>query len=336
MPEVLSHLDVRHTRRDPVFVVGHGRSGTSLTVKLLRKYFHVGFGTESQFFVRYFDRLRHYDHLRTRRDLRRLVQDLARERCFERWNRRFGFRLDPDRVMRELSEPSYPGVIDAIFRQLAAHHGVERWGDKTPAYARHLPVLRLLFPRAQFVHIVRDGRDVALSTFRMPWGAKNAYAAAVDWVESLELVREFSSGLPADQWHEFQYETLLKDPGRVAAGLIDFLGIDDADGMLLRFVASRMGDDLWDANCGKWRTGMPPRQVGMFESVARGWLERFGYDVGAERRAAPGPVQRLVLRADNRVRRLAHAGHWRDQLHTVSMALDAVALPARRLMLRRP
>ena len=61
-------------------------------------------------------------------------------------------------------------AIAAIFEAYAAKEQKPRWGDKTPMYMRHLPLLDRLFPTAQYVHLIRDGRDAALSFLRMPEG----------------------------------------------------------------------------------------------------------------------------------------------------------------------
>ena len=61
-------------------------------------------------------------------------------------------------------------AIAAVFETYAAEHGKERWGDKTPLYMQYLPLLERLFPDARFVHLVRDGRDAALSFLSVPRG----------------------------------------------------------------------------------------------------------------------------------------------------------------------
>ena len=92
-----------------------------------------------------------------------MIKDISAERFFARSQRNWGFVFDPTKAFSEMAERTYSGVLDAIFRQLAEHNGMVRWGDKTPQYNDDLSLLRDLFPDAQFVHIVRDGRDVTLS-----------------------------------------------------------------------------------------------------------------------------------------------------------------------------
>ena len=61
-------------------------------------------------------------------------------------------------------------AIAAIFETYAEHEGKPRWGDKTPLYMQQLPLLERLFPDAIWVHLVRDGRDAALSFLELPEG----------------------------------------------------------------------------------------------------------------------------------------------------------------------
>ena len=61
-------------------------------------------------------------------------------------------------------------AIAAVFEVYAEHEGKPRWGDKTPLYMQHLPLLEGLFPDALWVHLVRDGRDAALSFLELPEG----------------------------------------------------------------------------------------------------------------------------------------------------------------------
>ena len=56
-------------------------------------------------------------------------------------------------------------IFAGLFEKNAAGEGKLRWGDKTPYYVLHMPMLLGRFPGAQFIHLIRDGRDVALSLF---------------------------------------------------------------------------------------------------------------------------------------------------------------------------
>ena len=76
-------------------------------------------------------------------------------------------------------------VLGAPFEAYARKHGKPRWGDKTPHYVHHVDRLLGIWPQARVVILVRDGRDVALSLKRMPFGPNNAWAAAQWWARGI-------------------------------------------------------------------------------------------------------------------------------------------------------
>src|SRR5215211_3686231 len=117
---------VHRRRRDPLFIVGHGRSGTSIATTLVRTHLRVAFATESQFFIRVYRRLAKYGDLSVDANRRLLVTDLGRERFFRR-SAKYGLQLDVERVVREANPPTYAGVLAAIFTHLAESQQMERW-----------------------------------------------------------------------------------------------------------------------------------------------------------------------------------------------------------------
>ncbi len=231
-------MTLNHVRSTPVHIIGHARSGTSILADVLRRYLQISFGTESPFIIRFEKKLAQYGDLHDERHLKRLIRDVAQERCFQRWHKFDGFVLDPDQLYRDLPERSYRGVLEAAFMQLARHGGMTRWGDKSPEYVHDLPVLYRVLPDAQYIHIVRDGRDVALSVFQQEFGAKNVSKAASDWRQQMLLVHTFAQSLPPEQFLEIRYEDFLGATGETFYKLVDFLGGDRAHllvgGSLLR------------------------------------------------------------------------------------------------------
>jgi hypothetical protein len=317
-------LPVHHRRRNPVFIIGHGSSGTTIMTKLLRKYLRISFGTESQFFHRYYRRLPLYGDLRRERNIRRLIRDILSERCFKRWRQVLGCTMDPEKVYLGLQSLSYRGVLDSIFLRLAEFHQMTRWGDKTPEYVHHLPVLQELFPDAQYIHIVRDGRDVALSVFLRYFGAKNIYTAAREWREAIELARSFLGGLDRSQYVDVRYEDLLSEPGEVFAKLIRFLDIEDRGGGLGLAIGRSVSLELDSDNHGKWKRLFSESQRLLYESVAGDLLDAYGYETIVK---APRKV-RLARRAwffmDDCLRRLSHPGQVGDNLYRLKLRLASL------------
>jgi hypothetical protein len=314
---LLPNLVVTHTRSSPVMLIGQHRSGTTVLGTLLRKYLKVNFGPESQFFFRKQASLSRYGDLQNDAALRQLVEDLAQERCFAL--NQFGYQVDPDKVMTGLKQRSYSGVIDTIFSQFAVHNGMQRWGDKTPEYVLHLPALDRLFPDPQYVHLVRDGRDVALSNFRVFFGAKNEAVAAKDWARYDDLAREFAATISADRFFEAKYEELMQDPAGLFRRLGEFFGVEDSTGKLYATIEQQLPGELRSGNFNKWKTGMSNSQQRRFERVAGEQLSQHGY----ERRfpdARPMSSPELAYwQLHHACRKYLRRGAWRDNFYKLGL-----------------
>lgn len=314
--------EVHHLETTPVFVIGHARSGTSILTASIRKHLHIAFGTESQFIVRLASQFRKCGDLRDPVSRRRFVEALAAERFFVRTERNYGFALDKGAVLRDTAEGTYRSILDSVFGQLAAHMRYPRWGDKTPEYAHHLPVLYSLYPEARFIHVVRDGRDVGLSTLETHFGAKNVHAAAVDWLRCMEAVDRFQAGHPAAAFINVRYEDLLREPARVFRSLVEFLRIADGDA-LVRRIEPRLRAELRSGNTEKWRSRLSTSEQRRFEGIAGTMLERYGYDRVAPNASAPGHVARTYWAVDNLLRRATTIGYWRDNLYRLKLRLGS-------------
>lgn len=317
----------QHTRSCPVFVLGCARSGTSLTCRLLLDHLGVNFGTESQFIIRYSRRLRRYGDLSATTNMRRLLTDISRERFFMRTRRNFGFVFDIEQAVRTVAEPTYAGALGAIFGQFAATKGMARWGDKTPEYNHHLDVLLGLFPTAQFLHVVRDPRDVALSQFRTGFGSKNAYDAAVHWRKTVRLVDAFGARLPSGQFMQFRYEDLRDNPAGTLDGVAQFLGMANHAG-LVAGIATRLLEQVRTGSVNKGSTGLDRRELACIEAVARAEMYELGYAPVAPGATRVGPFDVARWRAQGMWRRIMDRRYWADTVYRLGLrARPASLLP---------
>jgi hypothetical protein len=315
-----------HTRFDPVFVLGHARSGTSLTCRLLLDHLGVNFGTESQFIIRHYQRLRRYGDLRDDRRLRCLLEEISRERFFERTRRNFGFVFDVERAMRSIVNRTYTGVLHAIFDQFAIGKGMTRWGDKTPEYTRHLPVLRELFPTAQYIHVIRDGRDVALSAFNTGFGPKSIDEAAREWAEQLSTIAEFGASLPSHDFLTIRYEDLLRQPAATLQEIGEFLGIAN-NAALIEAATPALRAQVRGDNAGKSSRLLSTRETECFEALAADVLERNGYTLRASRGARPVTWSESVRwRARGAWRRASNRRYWADNYYKLRLRLRTALL----------
>jgi hypothetical protein len=320
-----SFVHPSHTRFSPVFVLGHARSGTSLACRLLLDHLGVNFGTESQFIVRYQQKLSRYGDLSDDSRMRWLLQDISRERFFARTRQNFGFVFDAERALRAVASRTYSGALRAIFEQFAASRGRARWGDKTPDYCHYLPLIRELFPDAQFLHVIRDGRDVAHSLFATGFGPKNSYEAAIAWRRTLDQVRRFRETLPADAYAEIKYEELVNDPVRILGGVATFLGIENREALMDQ-VAGPLRVQVRTSSVHQWKQRLSWREIECFEAFAGDELTALGYPLQFRpRMARHSAMEAGFWKAQAVLRRVANRRCWADNWYKLGLRLRDAA-----------
>jgi hypothetical protein len=133
------------------------------------------------------------------------------------------FSLNPDELRSELElvEPfDIAAGIRAFYRLYAAHRNKTRYGDKTPLYCEHIDSIRRILPEARFIHIIRDGRDSALS-LRPLWFSpgKDIATLARQWKRLVTAARAAAR----EDYLEIRYEDLLTDTETVLRKVCGFI-----------------------------------------------------------------------------------------------------------------
>ena len=100
----------------------------------------------------------------------------------KRWFRKMPLETGVFRRTVATEAPTtYPDLVRCLYRLYAESQGKPRYGNKTPRHVIFTPQLAAMFPEARFVHIVRDGRDVALSLLEVDRDMPYVRAAARFW-----------------------------------------------------------------------------------------------------------------------------------------------------------
>jgi len=173
----------------PFFIVGCGRSGTTMLRMAFDAHPDVAMPMESHFI----------DQLAERWDAFAPGGRLDHDVLFRALNRHLRrMQIDEGEARTRVAALVNPGVtevVDAIFRVYADANGKTRWADKTQGYVVTMPLLADLWPRARFVHLIRDGRDVALSYLDQVFGPKSVPAAAQLWRRRVSIGRKNGGAL---------------------------------------------------------------------------------------------------------------------------------------------
>jgi hypothetical protein len=256
----------------PIFLTGFARSGTTWVNRLMRDYFDAGFVNEGQFILTFGSRITRYGDLHTTRCRARFLKDLAKDDFFSILARNYKVYIDWAGVLEKTQ--GFPEIVKSILLQIARQTGKRRIGSKYPVFGRHLSLLNALFPDCRVIHVVRDGRDCALSHKRVVWGHQNTYSAAVHWRRYIEIARRHSRNL-SDRYLEIRYEDLLMESEKTMRVLENFITGTYKHGIAERFVNDNAL--LKTDKIGRWREDMPVGSQALFEYVAGDMLEACGY-----------------------------------------------------------
>jgi hypothetical protein len=291
----------------PIFIVGCPRSGTTLLRDLLRAHPRITFPLESRVIPELY---RSHGEPRDRAHARRIAADLLGTWDITTW--RLGLKptdLDHQRSFAELTAQ--------LYATWAQREDKPRWGDKTPLYVLELETLLALFPDAKVINIVRDGRAVALSLMRQPWGPTNPYTAALMWRRTVAAGRQAAARLGSSVFLSVRYERLLADPEGELRRICEFLREPFDPAMLTpsRLPTPSGRPNPWpahreaaidSANAGRWRAEMSSAERCVFESVAGEELRVAGYGLSC----APGRL-RVHERSWWRTEDAMHWLYWR-------------------------
>jgi len=274
----------------PLILLGVSRSGTTLLRVILDRSPGIAIPDES-FFVPLLARR----HGRTI-DAERFLDDVARIPTIRDW----GVSI-ADVAARVRSGMPIGDAIAEIYEAYAAAVGKPRWGDKTPMYMRHLALLEDLFPDAQYVHLIRDGRDAALSFLQMPEGTftrtwahpRTPAEFACLWRKEVGDARALGRRVGATRYHEVRYEELVAEPEAAIRGICEFAAIPFGAAMLDYTGAVDVSAKphqqrlLTPPTSGvrSWREDMSAGDAAAFESVAGDLLSELGYEVPSPTRS---------------------------------------------------
>lgn len=272
----------------PVFLFGMERSGTTLLSMMVGAHpdMAVPLATTGMWFD-FFGRLGEYGRLSADTDLDRLVDDLLDHERIRLWRT----ELDRERIRGAVRLGDFGSVVAAFHAEYARAHGKPRWANIDIATLDNMHLVNRWFPDARFVHIVRDGRDVAISNQTMPYGAGNIAECAEAWSRRITTSLRMGDILGPERYLAFRYESLVLEPQVTLGRICDFLGLPFTEQMLAygETVDARVPADkqwLWPelksppqtSKVDRWRREMSENQRIVFEGIAGGTLREMGYD----------------------------------------------------------
>jgi len=277
------------------FIVGVGRSGTTLLRLMLDAHPDLAIPSETLFL----EKLLGEDDI----PAEQFVETVTRA---ETWENMTLHVEELREAVNQLEAFSVPDAIRCFYRLYAQHRGKTRWGDKTPYYRVNITGIARLLPEAHFIHVIRDGRDSALSYQGLWFGPGDDFELqAKFWKDQIAVARKQAAELR--HYREIRFEALVTDPESVLRELCADLDLAFDDTMLVyhRTAADRLSEfkrpfgplgrtptDIRqflsihdrvknppdESRIGRWRTEMSRADLERYEAIAGPLLRELGYE----------------------------------------------------------
>lgn len=302
-------------QKAPVFVVGCPRSGTTLLYNML---------LSAGGFVVYLAESNVFNLLVPR--FGDLSVPANREKLMNAWLQSQLFRasfLDAEQIRAKvLSECRNGGdFLRIVMGEMARAQGVERWADNSPEELLYAPIIKQYLPDAIFIHMIRDGRDVALSLDARPhawirpfsWDRKDRLAiAGIFWEWMVERGRRVGHQLGGD-YLEVHFEELQADASATLAKIGSFIQHDLNYDRIRRVGIGSVSEPNTSfkgdggSPVGRWKQKVTPEKLALFEAVVGRTLKELGY---AQATAGESANQMNALRLRALYRAYFDAKFW--------------------------
>lgn len=250
-------------RADPIFIVGTQRSGTTLLRLILDAHPRIAIGPETGFMRAV-----------------KTIKEIPDFHAGKGWYEPYG--LSEEELNQRIRE-----FYGSIFDDFARKQGKERWGEKTPFHRHHIGEIAAIFPRCQFLAMVRHPGAVAQSVGQWGYGWEHALQ---DWVRSNRSILRKAEALGADRVHVVRYEDLLLDSRRTIEEVIWFLDEPwderlmshhevqaGRQGAAVTDGGTRVAEPLDPSRVDQWRTEVTEAELESMEAIAGELMRELGY-----------------------------------------------------------
>jgi hypothetical protein len=268
------------------FIVGSGRSGTTLLRMILASHSRITIPPETWFLLPLLRRLEPGEPL-SAAQVEFAVRTITNH---YRWPDMQLSAVEFRRRVRTLRQPFLRDVVEVIYQEHMERENKPRWGDKTPGYIEVVPQLMRLFPKSKFIYLCRDGRDVVKSFQRTGWYGPWLHDNIREWNEALDYRERWRHSDLNDQIFDVRYEDLILDTENTVRNICNFLA-ERFESQMLAW-QSRV-DDLLPArempvhqnlrrppvstDVNRWRREMTAREVFVCEAFMGKQLDQAGY-----------------------------------------------------------
>ncbi len=280
----------------PFFILGNPRSGTSLFRMMLNSHAEVTVPPECGFVQWWYNKYKNWslNDTSSSKRIEEYVTDILSSKKIEDWG------LDKEQLIALIQEkkPTNYQELSLVIYRSYNNNKEGLIGDKNNYFIHHLDEINLIFPKAKYIHLIRDGRDVACSYLALnklktksvyvPKVANSITDIAKEWSENTEEIEAF---LENENSLLIRYEDLLTNTQKTLQLVCDFLVIE-FDGNMLNYYKEKHHDEPastmdWklktlekvdSTNFNKYKKLLSKGEIALFEGIANTQLKKFGYE----------------------------------------------------------
>lgn len=272
----------------PIFIIGVGRSGTTLIQSMLNAHSKIAFPTETHF-VRYYlaDKKRH--QILFKDQIEDLFTIIKQDKDLQRLN----FDLEELFSTNRNSIQTLTDFYDLILKTYLDLQNKAIIGDKDPKNLEFLHIIKKIYPQAKILHIIRDPRDVIISRLKADW-TKNKNVIYHSLIYSIQYQKAKKDGIRlfGDNYFDFHYEDLITEPENQLQEICHFLNINYEPSMLNYYKNASdiiKGDEVkWKEKCfkpvdktnlNKWKQKLSKENVFNIQEITKPVFCTNKYDI---------------------------------------------------------
>jgi hypothetical protein len=273
----------------PVQIIGTQRSGSNL-LRLMLNQLHGVFAPHPPHILKTFmPILNYFGDLNKPENYRELVEDICE---FVRINPVpwLNSQLDPEMIIAHSNTPTFLEAYRKIHEVNAMANQARIWFNKSMQNVYYIAYFEENQFNPYYIHLVRDGRDVALSFKKTIVGHKHIYNLATQWRQDQELSNFYLNRYAPDRAIRVKYEDLLHQPEYEIRRICAFIGLEYSNNVLKFYespdsrITAESGEmwhnlskPLMKDNFNKYKRELSPDEVLIFEKVAGDLLISYGY-----------------------------------------------------------